>query len=126
VTIEERAAQIWPILTFAASVRITLTYGRLAQIVGGMPPGLGRWMEPIQSYCIINGLPPLTVLVVSDVDGMPGSGFVAASDVPGAQARVFRHDWFAMQHVPTPAELADAVVRRPSNGVTTAVRNTEA
>jgi hypothetical protein len=123
VTIEERAAQIWPILTFAASVRITLTYGRLAQIVGGMPQGLGRWMEPIQSYCIINGLPPLTVLVVSEVDGIPGSGFVAASDVPSAQARVFRHDWFAMKRVPTPTELADAATRCPSNDVRAAVED---
>jgi len=123
MTVEERATQIWPILTFAASMRVTLTYGRLAQIIGGMPPGLGRWMEPIQSYCIINGLPPLTVLVVSDVDGMPGAGFVAASDVPGAQARVFRHDWFGMKHVPTPAELADAVTQCPSNGIKTVGEN---
>jgi putative restriction endonuclease len=107
-------------------MRITLTYGRLAQIIGGMPPALGRWMEPIQSYCIINRLPPLTVLVVSDVDGMPGAGFVAVSDVPEAQAHVFRHDWFAMKHVPTPAELAAAVARCPSNGVRTAGQDTEA
>jgi hypothetical protein len=124
MNVEERAAQIWPILTFAASMRLTLTYGRLAQIIGGMPPGLGRWMEPIQSYCIINALPPLTVIVVSDLDGMPGSGFVAALDVPGAQARVFRHDSFVMKHVPTSAELADAVVRCPSHGVRAAVEGT--
>jgi hypothetical protein len=117
MTTDERAAQIWPLLTFAASMRVTVTYGRLAQVVGGMPPALGRWMEPIQSYCIINRLPPLTVLVVSEVDGMPGSGFVGASDVPEAQARVFRYDWFAMKHVPTAAELAEAVARCPSNGI---------
>jgi len=119
MTREERAAQIWPLLTFAASMRVTLTYGRLAQLVGGIPQGLGRWLEPIQSYCLINGLPPLTVLVVSEIDGMPGSGFIAAADVPDAQARVFRHDWLAMKHVPNAAELADAVARHPSNGTAT-------
>jgi hypothetical protein len=117
MTEEERAAQIWPLLTFAASMRLTLTYGRLAQLIGGMTPALGRWLEPIQSYCIINNLPPLTVLVVSERTGVPGAGFVAAADVPEAQARVFRHDWFAMNHVPTADELADAVRRHPSNGV---------
>lgn len=125
MTVEERAAQIWPILTFAASMRVTLTYGRLAQIIGGVPPALGRWMEPIQSYCIINDLPPLTVIVVSDIDGIPGAGFVGASDVPGAQGRVFRHDWFATKHVPTSAELEDAVRRRPSNGIATDGRHGE-
>jgi len=69
-------------------MRVTVTYGRLAQLVGGMPPGLGRWLEPIQSYCIINGLPPLTVLVVSDIDGMPGKGFVGAGMCPKLK-RVF-------------------------------------
>jgi putative restriction endonuclease len=117
MTNEERAAQIWPLLTFAASMRVTLTYGRLAQIIGGMPPALGRWMEPIQSYCLINKLPALSVIVVSEVTGMPGSGFVAAADVPEAQAAVFKYDWFAMKHVPSAAELADAVSKQPSNGV---------
>jgi len=100
-------------------MRITLTYGRLALLIGGMPPGLGRWLEPIQSYCLINELPPLTVIVVSDIDGMPGKGFVGADDVPEAQARVFRYDWLAMKHVPTAAEFADAVMRHPSNGIFT-------
>jgi len=117
MTEEERAAQIWPLLTFAASMHLTLTYGKLAQLIGGMPPALGRWMEPIQSYCLINNLPPLTVLVVSERTGVPGTGFVAAADVPEAQARVFRYDWFALNHVPTAGELADAVRRKPSNGV---------
>ena len=116
MTREERAAQIWPLLTFAASMRMTLTYGRLAQLIGGMPPGLGRWLEPIQSYCLINDLPPLTVIVVSDVDGMPGSGFVGAADVPEAQARVFKEEW-TRRSVPSAAILADAVAKRPSNGV---------
>lgn len=92
MTREERAVQIWPLLTFAASLRTTLTYKRLGQLIGAGPMALGGWLEPIQSYCLVHGLPPLTVLVVSDSNGMPGAGFVAAdpASVPEAQSRVFR------------------------------------
>jgi len=31
---EERAAQIWPLLTYAASLRATLTYKRLGELIG--------------------------------------------------------------------------------------------
>jgi hypothetical protein len=64
----------------------------------------------------VHQLPPLTVLVVSEDDGMPGIGFVAATDVPMAQAAVFRHDWIRTS-VPRPDELSAARAERPSNGV---------
>ena len=118
MTREERAVQIWPLLTFAASLRMTLTYKRLGQLIGALPISLGGWLEPIQSYCLVHRLPPLTVLVVSDVDGMPGSGFIAVdpASVPTAQTAVFKHDWTT---VPPPKtdELAHALDARPSNGV---------
>jgi len=118
MTREERALQIWSLLTFAASLRMTLTYKRLGELIGAGPMSLGGWLEPIQSYCLINELPPLTVLVVRDSDGMPGSGFVAAepSAVPEAQTRVFRHHWTSMQP-PKTEDLARALAVRPSNGV---------
>jgi hypothetical protein len=113
---EERAAQIWPLLTFAASVRMTLTYKRLGELIGAPPVALGDWMEPIQSYCLIRDLPPLTVIVVGDADGLPGPGFTGATNVAEAQARVFRHDWRSTP-VPTADVLARAVAERPSNGI---------
>lgn len=118
MTREERAIQIWPLLTFAASLRMTLTYRRLGELIGAGPMSLGGWLEPIQSYCLVKDLPPLTVLVVRDSDGMPGSGFVAAeaTAVPEAQTTVFRFDWTSMPP-PKPNELARALVERPSNGV---------
>ncbi len=118
MTREERAVQIWPLLTFAASLRMTLTYKRLAELIGAGPMSLGGWLEPIQSYCLLRGLPALTVLVVRDSDGMPGSGFVAAeaTAVPEAQTRVFQHDWTSAPP-PKAEELARALAERPSNGV---------
>ena len=116
MTREQRAAQIWSLLTFAASLRVTLTYKRVGELIGAPPVSIGGWLEPIQSYCLLHDLPPLTVLVVSEADGMPGTGFVGATDVPGAQAEVFRHDWVGTP-VPKADDLALARSERPSNGV---------
>lgn len=121
MTREERAVQIWPLLTFAASLRMVLTYKRVGELIGALPISLGGWLEPIQSYCLLNGLPPLTVLVVGEADGMPGSGFIAAENVPEAQARVFRYEW-TKRTVPKAEEFARAVAERPSNGIRAAAR----
>ena len=67
MTREQRAAQIWPILTLCATRRQSLTYDQLARLIGVLRPGLGQLLEPLQSYCILNSLPPLTVLVVSNM-----------------------------------------------------------
>jgi hypothetical protein len=114
MTKSERAAQIWPLLVFAASRRATLSYDLAGRLIGVPKPGLGQLLEPIQSYCILNSLPPLSVLVVSEITGMPGEGFVAAENVPRAQAEVYAHDWLD-GHAPTPNELDDAARRLPSN-----------
>lgn len=115
MTREERAAQIWPILTLCAAQRQTLTYGLLGKHIGMFQGGMGQLLEPIQSYCLLKGLPALSSLVVSDVTGLPGEGFIAAHDVPGEQARVFRHDWRATD-VPDTEALGAAVRKLPSNG----------
>jgi hypothetical protein len=111
----QRAAQIWPILTLCATRRQTLTYDLLGRLIGVPRQGLGQLLEPIQSHCIISGLDPLTALVVSDVTGLPGEGFIAASDVPGAQARIFARDWLAMS-APDENTLEAAARTLPSNG----------
>jgi len=47
------------------------------------------------------------------------------ADVPGAQARLFKEEW-AKRSVSTAAVLADAVAKRPSNGVETPDSDVEA
>lgn len=77
---------------------------------------LGQLLEPIQSYCLLKNLPPLTILVVKHDTGMPGIGFIAAQDIPRTQIEVFHYDW--LEHgCPKVEELEDAVHRHPSNGV---------
>ena len=114
----ERSTQIWAVLAWAARGRQNITYGQLAQVTGAFTGGLGAWLEPIQSYCIINELPPLTVLVVQQDSGLPGSGFTGASagELGKAQARVFAFNW--LEHGNPGAEkLEQAVIKAPSNGV---------
>jgi len=112
---EQRAEQIWPILTHCALQRQTLSYELLGRLIGVPRMGLGQLLEPIQSYCILNQLPPLSVLVVSENTGLPGEGFIGAKDVPSAQARVFGRSWLE-QTPPDAAALQQAVQELPSNG----------
>ena len=67
----ERASQIWTVLAWAASHRQSLTYSQVGKLIGVPTAGLGQLLEPIQSYCLENNLPPLTVLVVQQESGMP-------------------------------------------------------
>ena len=115
MTRNERAAQIWPILTLSAVQRQTLTYEMLGRLIGVPRQGLGQLLEPIQSYCIINSLPPLSALVVSDKSGEPGEGFIAAALVPQAQAQVFNFEWLD-EPPPDEEDLGAAGQDLPSNG----------
>src|SRR5207249_1146238 len=111
----ERAFQIWPVLLLAAKNRQILTYGILEDLIGVPRPGLGQLLEPIQSYCLLKGLPALTVLVVSNKTGLPGRGFVAEPDIPSTLMKVFKKELKEWPK-PAPGELAEAVRLRPSNG----------
>src|SRR3546814_16329686 len=107
MTRSERASQIWAVLAWAAKNRQSLTYTQVSALIGVPRAGLGQLLEPIQSYCIINNLPPLTVLVVQQESGLPGSGFTGASagDLAKAQMSVFSQDWLAHGN-PKPEKLA--------------------
>jgi hypothetical protein len=113
----ERAAQIWSMLAWAAINRQELTYDIVGRLIGVPRRGLGRLLEPIQSYCLVRQLPPLTLLVVSEVNGQPSSGFTATQQIPEERQRVYGFDW--LDHpAPTPELLEQAVRQQPSNGVT--------
>ena len=116
----QRAAQIWAVLAWASRNRQVLTYEIVGRLIGMPRHGLGRMLEPIQSYCLLNHLEPLTILVVSEHTGLPGVGFVAAEDIPATQQRVFAFDW--MEHgCPSPQDFQNAVEQQPSNGIQEAI-----
>lgn len=114
--VHERAAQIWSVLALAARNRQVLTYPLTSRLVGVPQIGLGKLLETIQSYCLLKKLPPLTMLVISSETGMPGTGFVAASDIPRTQQEVFAFDWLP-HGAPSEDVLSDSVAKLPSNAV---------
>lgn len=111
----ERAVQLWPLLTFCATQRHVLNYDIAAKLTGVPRPALGGFLEPVQSYCLLKQLPPLSSIVVGGQTGIPGEGFIAAADVPSAQAAVFNRPWLN-DKPPTVAELEESVRQLPSNG----------
>ena len=112
MTREERAQQLWSVLALAATNRQVLTYDIVARLAGVVRPSIGDFLRPIQQYCIENNLPALTSIVVREQTGLPGEGFIAASDVPSAQARVFQHRWLETP-APSAEQLAEAYTRAP-------------
>ncbi|MBA3342840.1 MAG: hypothetical protein H0W30_04520 [Gemmatimonadaceae bacterium] len=114
--LSERAWQAWPVLALAAGNRQIITYEILAKLTGMHAAGLGSVLEQIQSYCLLNDLPPLTALVVNKGTGLPSEGFVATKNVPRAFADVFEHDWLSTP-CPSPDDLAEATRIHPSNGI---------
>lgn len=109
---EERAQQLWSLLGLAASNRQILSYGIVAKLTGVPPPSVGDFLRPIQQFCIENDLPALTSIVVQEESGLPGEGFIAAEDVPAAQAEVFRHSWLETP-APSAEQLFDSYSRAP-------------
>ena len=112
----EKAVAVWALLSLSATKRQILTYQLLAQLIGVPRSDLGRLLEPIQSYCILSNLPPLTSIVVETRTGRPGDGFIAASNLPQAQAETFAHDWLN-QTVPQPHAFREALDTLPSCGL---------
>lgn len=125
MTKSERATQIWPILTLCSRQRQILTYDLLGRLIGVPRQGLGQLLEPIQSYCLLHSFPPLSSLVVGVRSGIPGEGFIAAEDLPAAQAKVFEWPW--LEHTPPGSEaLEEAAAQLPSNGKSINVLKIEA
>jgi len=109
---EERAMQFWSLLVLAAKNRQILTYDFVAKATGMMTPGIGDMLRPIQQYCTENNLPPLTSIIVNGNTGLPGTGFIAAENVPKAQLETFEHDW-TEHRAPSSEEFKAAYLRAP-------------
>jgi hypothetical protein len=102
-----QAQRIWLILaafvsgmTRGVTDRQTLTYGELALRMGYEDARaghvLGRQLGIVGNYCVMNGLPPLNVIVVDQETNQPGSGVVVrpGRTVRQEQRAVHQQDWF--------------------------------
>jgi putative restriction endonuclease len=102
-----RAHQIWLILIGKAYNRQTMTYGDLAYMLGFEGAGVfATPLDHILCYCELNGLPPLTCLVVNQTTGLPGDG-LQLDDLHADRERVYNYDWYGLIP-PSPEELAEA------------------
>jgi hypothetical protein len=106
----QRAQQLWSILVLAATFRHVYLYAEIAKAIGAPTAALGGWLDPVQRLCRARGLPPLTALVVSEADGLPGPGYEGSGSVPADQMGVFKYDWLALQ-APTAEEFEAATVQ---------------
>lgn len=101
-----RAVQIFNILVAAAHRRETMTYSRLATLLGYEGAGVfAQTLDLILKWCANNQLPPLTVLVVNSVTGLPGEGFQPSDDLHKERERVFSYKWLDL--IPPTAEELD-------------------
>lgn len=95
----QRAVQIWSILTCAAKDRKIYTYGGIADILGFEGAGgINQLLGPIVRYCYQHKFPPLTVLVVSQENGLPSHDLftVTKNNISQKREEVFHFDWFAL------------------------------
>ena len=105
-----RAIQAWQILISRAMNRQTITYQALGQIMFHRQAAgvLAQILVHIAFYCIDNGLPPLTTIVVGTDRGTPGADIpVNPVTIDEERERVYQQDWYNL-YPPSEADLRAA------------------
>ena len=62
---EQRAFHTWEILIRCAAKNEKITYGELAKKLGLHHRAIRYALGPILEYCLLNELPPLTILIIN-------------------------------------------------------------
>ena len=107
MTTNERLTQLWSLLVDTAHAQKVLTHDILGQMIGVPEQAIGCFLRPIQDYCNFHNLPPLTSLVLNEMDGPLLN---ETGDVFGERARVYFFDWFSRKF-PTPEDLIKVTSR---------------
>lgn len=99
MTRPERTIQIWQVLINLAHNRQTITYEKLAEIIGMGTMGVvvTQSLETLMSHCKNNNLPPLTILVVQKHTGIPGQGLTTMEELNSDRENVFNYEWFKLK-----------------------------
>ena len=95
----ERAFRAWPVLVGTAMSRSTITYGELGAEIGVHYRAIRYVLSVIQDYCLEEGLPPLTILIINS-SGKPGTGFIAydLSYFEKGLEKVWKFDWNSIKN----------------------------
>ena len=91
-----RGLQIWQILIGKAHNRQTITYEKLAVLMGFKKKAaicLPQMLGKIYHYCNNSDLPPLTILVVGKKSGMPGDG-MPEGNRDDLREEVYNYKWY--------------------------------
>jgi putative restriction endonuclease len=96
----QRAYNAWPILIDCAAQRKTITYSDLTNKLNLHWRAASHLLGVIQSYCLSERLPPLTILAVSSTTGEPGEGFIAwdVDDLQAGLEQVYDFNWSNIQN----------------------------
>ena len=91
----QRAQKAWIKLLELAGSRKTCNSKEIGDYIGIHRRVVRHALNPIQKYCLNNNLPPLTILVVNSITGMPGEGFraVKKEEIPKKMNEVFEYNW---------------------------------
>lgn len=90
---ETEARFLWHILIFASSKNRTLSYEEVGCEMKINQRQVGRPLGTIQRYCIDNGLPPLTRIVVRKGTDQPGDNYKIIETLAKDKKNVFRKNW---------------------------------
>ena len=83
------------VLTAAAKAQQTLNYSEIGGIIHRHHRAARHVLSPLRDFCLQMRLPPLTAIVISKGNHLPGNGFIAHSidDIETAFEEVFGFDW---------------------------------
>ena len=94
---EKLTQAAWQVLVCCASNRQTIRYSDLADAIGLRPGALRSvghdYLDPIVEYCRANGVPRLTVIVVTKNVGEPSAKHDDI-DLYGEREKVYDHNWY--------------------------------
>ena len=95
LTKAEKLVTVYQVLVELAQRGETITYEEMASAIQVSNARLvGRYLDPIAVHLLMVGVPPLTALVVSKVNGKPGEGLINTSETfQEAWARVYAYSW---------------------------------
>lgn len=104
MTKNDMGSQLWSLLVDSAHAQKVLTYAIVEQLTGVPKQAMRCLLAPIHDYCQRQNLPPLTSLVVNEIDSSSSERITATKDRFGDQARVYLFDWSG-QKSPSPDDL---------------------
>ena len=114
----ERAVLVWELLARSYAPRFEIvTYGALGKRANFNPHFAGSILNFPMRWCLLNGLPLITSIVVQLQTGKPGPGFLntfPGMDLQQEQMAAFRFDWSVVER-PSAQEMVEAVEKTTGN-----------